>query len=119
MAGADANDLELLEARLQALLDPYRDRLEAYQLYGAPFLRRPGAKAHDWFAGVSQGNGIVRLFLLPVHHDPGLLDGTSPALRKRKTGASVFSFKTIDDAQIAELQGLLERAFESYFTASS
>ncbi|HSL76618.1 MAG TPA: hypothetical protein VK867_06720 [Candidatus Limnocylindrales bacterium] len=116
MAVAGTADLGVIEGRLEALLDPYRDRLEAYELYGAPYLRRPGAKAHDWFAGVSRGSGVVRLFLLPMHHDPGLLEGISPALRKRKTGASVFSFKTIDDGQLAELESLIGRAFDGYMS---
>jgi hypothetical protein len=107
-------DLAALRTRLQAVLDPYRDRLEAYELYGAPYLRRPGAKAHDWFAGVSDGKGVVRFFLLPMHNHPELLEGVSPELRKRKTGASLFAFKSIDDTQLAELEGLVARAFERY-----
>jgi hypothetical protein len=104
-----------LTARLEAILDPYRDRLEAYELYGAPYLRRPGATAHDWFAGVSEGKpGVVRFFLLPMHHHPDLLEGLSPELRKRKTGASLFSFTTLDDDELAELQGLVARAFDRY-----
>ena len=107
-------DLTELRARLEGLLDPYRDRLEAFELYGTPYLRRPGAKAHDWFAGVSEGKGVVRFFLLPMHHHPELLDGLSPELRKRKTGASLFSFKAIDDDQLAELAALVARAFDRY-----
>jgi hypothetical protein len=119
MAVVDQAELDAVEERLQALLDPYRGRLEAYELYGAPYLRRPGAKAHDWFAGVSLGNGVVRLFLLPMHNDPGLLEGVSPSLRKRKTGASLFSFKTMDEDQVAELEALLARAFERYMTTGA
>lgn len=104
-------NLEAVEDRLQRVLDPYRERLEAFELYGRPFLRRPGAKAHDWFAGVSPGNGLVRFFLLPIHHHPELLDGISPALRKRKRGASLFGFSTISDDEIAELEELVRRAF--------
>jgi hypothetical protein len=115
-AKTGATDLEAVETRLQVILDPYRDRLESYELYGAHYLRRTGAKAHDWFAGVSQGNGVVRFFLLPMHHHPGLLDAISPELRKRKTGASLFAFKSIDDAQIAELTALVKRAFDRYMT---
>src|SRR5262245_5791345 len=70
----EATDLDPVEARLQAVLDPYRERLPSCELYGAPYLQRAGAKAHDWFAGVSQGNGVVRFFLLPMHHHPELLD---------------------------------------------
>jgi len=110
----EPDDLAALEARSASILDPYRDRLEAYELYGAPYLRRPGAKAHDWFAGVSQGKGVVRFFLLPMYHHPELLDGVSPELRKRKTGASLFSLKALDDAQQAELEALVARAFETY-----
>jgi hypothetical protein len=109
-----ADDLAALQARLEGVLDPYRDRLEAYELYGAPYLRRPGAKAHDWFAGVSEGKGVVRFFLLPMHGHPELLDGVSPELRKRKTGASLFSFTTLDDASLAELETLVARAFATY-----
>ena len=107
-------DLADLRTRLEALLDPYRDRLEAFELYGAPYLRRPGAKAHDWFAGVSEGKGVMRFFLLPMHSHPEVLDGISDGLRKRKTGASLFSFKTIDDDQLAELRGVVARAFDTY-----
>lgn len=107
-------DLPALQTRLEAILDPYRDRLEAFELYGAPYLRRPGAKAHDWFAGVSEGKGVIRFFLLPMHAHPEVLEGISPELRKRKSGASVFSFKTLDEPTQAELEALVARAFETY-----
>ncbi len=112
----DPTDLTALQTRLEAVLDPYRDRLEAFDLYGAPYLRRPGAKAHDWFAGVSEGKGVIRFFLLPMHNHPDLLDGISPELRKRKTGASLFAFKTLDDEGLDELKGLVARAFDGYMT---
>jgi hypothetical protein len=114
----ETSDLAALQVRLEAVLDPYRDRLEPFELYGAPYLRRPGAKAHDWFAGVSEGKGVVRFFLLPMHHHPELLDGLSTDLRKRKTGASLFSFKAIDDDQLAQLATLVARAFDRYVVTS-
>src|SRR6185295_5839598 len=92
-------ELAALETRLQALLDPYRDRLEPVEVYGQPFLRRPGATKHEWFAGVNRNKGVVRLSLLPMYRHPELLEGLSPALLKRRTGASLFTFATIDDAQ--------------------
>ena len=107
-------ELATLESRLQSLLDPYRDRLEAIEVYGQPFLRRAGATKHEWFAGVNRGKGVVRLSLLPMYHHPELLDGISPELLKRKTGASVFTFSTIDDAQLVELAALLGRAYAGY-----
>ena len=103
-----------LEARLQALLDPYRDHLEPVEVYGQPFLRRPDETKHEWFAGVNQGKGVVRFSLLPMYGHPELLEGLSPELRRRKTGASLFTFATIDDAGIAELAALLERSYAIY-----
>jgi len=107
-------ELAALESRLQGLLDPYRGRLEPVEVYGQPFLRRPGATKHEWFAGVNRGKGVVRFSLLPMYHHPELLDGVSPALLKRKTGASVFTFAAIDDAQLGELEALVGRAFVQY-----
>ena len=110
-------ELAALETRLQGLLDPYRARLEPVEVYGQPFLRRPGATKHEWFAGVNRGKGVVRLSLLPMYEHPEVLDGLSPALLKRKTGASVFSFATIDEAQLGELGGLLGRAAAVYWVS--
>ena len=53
-----------------------------------------------------------------MHNHPDLLDGISPELRKRKTGASLFAFKTPDDAGLAELEGLVARAFDRYMAES-
>jgi hypothetical protein len=112
--GAGEAELAAAEARLQALLDPYRDRLEAFEIYGLPMLRRPGAKAHDWFAGVNRGNGVVRFSFLPMHAHPELLDGLAPAVLKRKSGASLFTFKSVDDETAGELAELLARGWEVY-----
>ena len=107
-------DLAALEGRLQALLDPYRDGLEPVEVYGQPFLRRPGATKHQWFAGINRGSGVVRFSLLPMVQHPEILEGLSPALGKRKTGASVFAFAAIDEAQLAELADLVARADAVY-----
>ena len=113
-SAADPRTLEAVEARLRAILAPYRDRLDMGKIYGVPVLRRPGAKAHDWFAGVQLADGYVKLNFLPMHSHPELLDGVSAALRKRKTGASVFRFTSVDEAVIAEVEALLARGFEVY-----
>jgi len=109
-------DLVAIEARLKSILDPYRDRLEDGPIYGRLFLRRPGAKAHDWFAGVVVASTHVSLFLLPVHTYPRLLDGMSDALRKRRKGASTFNFSSVDEALFGELADLVERSFEAYMS---
>jgi hypothetical protein len=108
------SDLDVLEARLRQVLDPYRDRLEAATIYGLDVLRRPGAKAHDWFAGVQRGETAVKVNFLPMHHYPELLDGASPALLKRRTGASVFRFKPGDEPLSPELEAVLAGSFDEY-----
>jgi hypothetical protein len=107
-------DLAAIEARLDAILEPYRSRLQTFEIYRVPMLRRPGAKAHDWFAGVSPGNGVIRFFLLPMRVHPELLEGISPGLRKRKRGASLFAFSDLDDGFLEELTLLTERSFAAY-----
>jgi hypothetical protein len=111
---AGVTDLVAVEARLQAVLDPYRDRLEAATIYGNPMLRRPGAKAHDWFAFVKPASRHVGFFLLPVHTWPDLADSLSLGLRKHLTGKSAFTFPAVDETEMAELEGLVARAFDRY-----
>ena len=77
-------------------------------------LRRPGAKAHDWFAGVQQVTDTVKFNFLPMHGHPELLAGLSPALLQCRTGASVFKFSALDDALIEDLEVLVGRGFEAY-----
>jgi hypothetical protein len=110
-----AGELDAVQARLDGLLDPYRGRLEPFEIYGVPMLRRPGAKAHDWFAGVNRGNGVVRFSFLPMHAHPELLEGLAPAVLKRKKGASFFAFSSVDDATVAELEALLARGLDVYW----
>jgi hypothetical protein len=107
-------ELAGVQARLDAILEPYRGQLETFEIYGVPMLRRPGARAHDWFAGVSPGNGVIRFFLLPMYAHPELLEGISPALRKQKRGASLFAFANVDDGLVDELTALTERSFAAY-----
>ncbi len=109
------DDLEDVAARLQAIIEPYRDRLEEGHIYGVTVLRRPGAKAHDWFAGVQVVSGAVKFNLLPMHAHPEILDEISPNLRQHKRGASVFRFSGLDDGLVAELEALVGRAFAVYW----
>lgn len=106
-------DLAALEARLQAVLDPYRDRLEPVEVYGQPFLRPPGATKHQWFAGVNRTGDVVRFSLLPMYAHPELLEGVSPELLRRKRAATVFAFSEIEDSQLRELEALVARAYEA------
>jgi len=113
-----AAELDVLEARLRAVLEPYLGRLEPFEVYGVEMLRRPGAGAHDWFAGVRAGGNSVKFSLLPMYTHPDLIEGISWELRKNKSGASVFTFTTIDTQVLAELEALVARAFDDYMAGS-
>jgi len=107
-------DADALEAELKALLVPYEDVLVGEELYGIEVLHRPGSKMHDWFAGVRPGKGTAKLMLLPIKGHPELLDGISPALRKRLSGDALFTLKAGDEALLPELEQVVARAFDVY-----
>lgn len=107
-------DLNAVEAELRAILVHYEDVLEAAEIYGMEVLRRPGAKAHDWFAGVQQVSGTVKFNLLPMHTHPAILEGASSALLRHRTGASVMKFAEYDEPLFEELEALVGRAFDTY-----
>ena len=114
MAAPTTEELAAIEARLQRVLDPYRDRLELATIYGNPALRRAGANAHSWFAFVKPQAKHVGFYLLPIHTDEVLRASIPPALRKRLTGRSAFTFVAIDERVLAELDALVARAFVVY-----
>jgi hypothetical protein len=119
VAGPSSAELSEIQARLERILDPYRDRLELASIYNIPTLRRRGATAHQWFAFVKPAKRHVGFYLLPVHTWPELLQGTSPELAEHLTGKATFTFRAIDEPLLAELDGLVARAFEQYMAADT
>jgi hypothetical protein len=111
------SDIDAIEQRLWALLAPYRGELEESTIYGMPALRWPGAKAHDYFAAVKPAKGHVSLFLIVADAFPEALEGTAPALLKRRTGKAAFTFTALDDEMARELEALLRRLYERYRAA--
>ena len=107
-------DLVAIESRIWSILEPYRDRLEESTIYGIPSLKWPGAKAHDYFAAVRAGKSYVSLYLVVADAFPEALEGTSPALLKRRSGKAAFTFPTLDDDMAREFEALLARLFERY-----
>ena len=55
-----------VEARLDAILEPYRVRLELATIYDIPTLRKQGARGHHWFAFVKPATKYVGFYLLPM-----------------------------------------------------
>ena len=107
-------DATELERALVSMLAQYEGRLERAHIYGIEVLHRPGARAHDWFAGIRPGKGTAKLMLLPVKDHPEILEGVSPALAKRRTGDALFTLRSGDEVLLPELEGVVERAFRVY-----
>jgi hypothetical protein len=107
-------ELAAIEARIWSLLEPYRGELEEATIYGLPSLRWPGARAHDYFASMKAGKSYVSLYLLVADTYPDALEGTSPALLKRRSGKAAFNFPSLDDELATDLAALLDRLFARY-----
>ena len=105
---------EELVAELRGMLVPYEDVLEPHELYGIEVLHRPGAKMHDWFAGVRPGKRSAKLMLLPIKSHPELLEDISPELRKRVSGDALFTLKPGDEGLLPELEAVVQRSFDVY-----
>ena len=110
--------LAAVETRLRAILSPYASKLETASIYNIPTLRRPGAKAHDWFAFVKAEPKHVSFYLLPMLTYPELMADVSPALAKRRTGKSMLRFTAVDEPLFVELEGVVARAYDRYAGSS-
>jgi hypothetical protein len=107
-------DLDAVEARIWALLEPYRDDLEDATIYGMPSLRWPGSGGHDYFAAVKRSAHKVSLYAIAVDTWPEALEGCSDRFRRCRTGKATFSFPSLDDELAAELEGFLRRLYRPY-----
>jgi hypothetical protein len=63
-----------------------------------------------WFGTVTTKKSYVAFHLMPLYDKPGLADGLSDALSKRRQGKTCFNFKKIDEGLFAELQQLATKA---------
>ena len=107
-------DLDAVEARIWALLDPDRDELEDATIYGMPSLRWPGSGSHDYFAAVKRSAHKVSLYAIAVDTWPETLEGASEDFRSRRTGKATFSFPSLDDGLASELEKFLARLYQPY-----
>jgi hypothetical protein len=110
----DSDTFEEVQARLRAILAPYRDRLVENPIYGIGAIGWPGGSKHDYFAGTAARKAYVSFYFMPVYSHPDLLQDISPRLRKRMQGKACFNFATVDDALLTELEALVARGYERY-----
>jgi hypothetical protein len=106
---------EFVFERLKGILEPYgrqmhvvADTSDSYSVDMAPEAQRDPT---TWFGGVRLGRAYVSYYLMPVYVEPSLLEGVSPALRKRMQGKSCFNFTKVDDELFGELQELTRKGY--------
>ena len=69
-------------------------------------------KKEVYLGGVQVRKNYVSFHLMPVYMYPDLLEGVSPALRRRMQGKSCFNFTSIDEQLFGELETLTRRGLE-------
>ena len=104
--------------RLRTMLRGYATRLrvakndtDTYELWSKK--SAPNGSTM-YFGGVRLGKKYVSYHLFPVYVAPKLLEGVSPALKKRMQGKSCFNFEAVDDALFEELAQLTQKGFETF-----
>lgn len=79
---------------------------------GHLYIELAPAKPKDkprFFGAVQIKKSYVSYHLMPVYEDPGLLTGTTDALRKKMQGKSCFNFSAEDPSLFKELDALTQR----------
>ena len=109
-----AEDLPMVEARLQGLVDRYRPELVDGTIYGIPSLVWPGATGHDYFVALKRGKKYVSLYLIIADRYPEELSAASSELIARRTGRATFAFSSLDDELTSDLASLLDRLLVRY-----
>lgn len=109
-----ANGFGEVHAALRAIMLAEAEGMTvARDLPGDLELRTPGfdpkTGAPGWFGTVTVRKSYVAYHLMPLYADPGLADGISDALAKRRQGKTCFNFTRADPALFAELAALTRR----------
>jgi hypothetical protein len=107
-----------LFARLRAILLPYAASLRVIHDEPGEYYLETGYsekwKKPLFFGSVAIKKNYVSCYLMPVYMYPDLLDGVSPALKKRMQGKSCFNFKQVDEALLAELEALTRQSYARF-----
>jgi hypothetical protein len=108
-------DFEAVYGRLRSImLDEAGGLVVARDGPGDLEIRTPGVDPKTgqpgWFGAVTIKKSYVAYHLIPLYADPGLADGLSAALTRRRQGKTCFNFKSPDPELLAELAALTGRA---------
>jgi hypothetical protein len=115
---AKAVNLTLVFCALKRLLAAYEESLalkSAKPSYCYLESRTPTYKNRAmFFAAVREGKNYVSYHLMPVAGCKELLDGISPALKKRMQGKACFNFTEIDEDLFEELAALTRAGYDKF-----
>ena len=111
-------DLTSVFLELKSILAPYAARLDtkkddASELYLNTRHIQKNRKPL-FFGAVQMKKSFVSFHLMPVYTHPELLDGLSPALKKRMQGKSCFNFTEVDPPLFKELASLTQAGCARY-----
>jgi hypothetical protein len=111
-------DLNPVFTALKSILAPYAAQLdtkmdEPSELYVDTRHIQKNRKPL-FFGAVQLKKSFVSFHLMPVYLHPELLDGLSPALKKRMQGKSCFNFTEVDPPLFDELSALTRAGFARY-----
>lgn len=111
-------DFDAVFERLKAILEPYAPRLvvvaDTQQSYYLDTRHELGKDKRLFFGAVKKGRRYASFHLMPVYARPELLEGISPALKKRMQGKSCFNFRAVDEPLFQELARLTKAGFEKF-----
>ena len=113
-----ADDFPVLFARLKAILAPYAPSLNVIEDLPVKYYLETGY-SEKWEKNLFFGSAVVQknyvsFYLMPVYMYPDLLEGISPALKKRMQGKSCFNFKQVDEGLLNELEALAQKSFNRF-----
>jgi len=113
---AREGEFERVFERLKGIIEPYGRQLHVMagdaRNYGVDMAPEGQRDPTTWFAGARINKRYVSYYLMPVYVEPALVEGISPALRRRMQGKCCFNFTVVDDVLFAELAELTRRGFD-------
>ena len=114
-----SSDFTAVHEKLKSILRKYeKGRLTGTDASGKYTLSGPPSeKAGErslWFGAVMTQKRYVSYHLMPVYGCPELVEGLSPALKKRMQGKACFNFTTVDEPLFRELAALTDRGYKRF-----
>ena len=111
-------EFESVFARLRGILEKHAATLHVKEDKPGSYILETGVhpklKRRLWFGAARIGKNYVSYHLMPVYAHRPLLNSVSKQLKVRMQGKACFNFKAVDEALLAELEGLTARGYMAF-----